>query len=163
MGAPLTVPRHELTIDDYYKMVEVGILRENSRVELIEGELIEMAPIGGPHMRLVNKVNAILVREVGDKAIVSPQNPVLLPNKNAPQPDFALLRTDYAGVLPTAADVLLVIEISDTTLTYDRDTKLAIYAAHGIPEAWLFDVGNESLTIHLDPSPQGYRRVITPN
>jgi Uma2 family endonuclease len=155
MGAPLTVPRHELTIGDYYKMVEVGILREDSRVELIEGELIEMAPIGVGHIWVLNNLTAILVPQLVGKAILSPQNPVLIPNKNVPQPDIALLRLDCVGKLPSAADVLLVIEVSDTTLTYDRDTKFPIYARHGIPEAWLFDVQSQSLTIHLDPGPQG--------
>jgi Uma2 family endonuclease len=162
MGAPLTVPRHQLSISDYYKMVEVGILREDSRVELIEGELIEMAPIGGKHLWSVNALVAIFARQVGNKAIVSPQNPVVFPDKNAPQPDIALLRPDYAGELPTASDVLLVIEIADTTLIYDRDTKIPLYARHGIPEAWLFDIQRQSLSIYLHPAAGGYQRLLSP-
>jgi Uma2 family endonuclease len=162
MGAPFTVPRHQLSISDFYKMVEVGILREDSRIELIEGELIEMAPIGGSHMWVVNALVANLVRQVGDKAIVSPQNPFAMSDKNAPQPDLALLRPDYAGPLPTASDVLLVIEVADTTLIYDRDTKIPLYARYGIPEAWLFDVQRQSLSIYLEPSADGYRKQLSP-
>lgn len=163
MGAPFTVPRHKLSVDDYCKMGAVGILKEDSRIELIEGELIEMAPIGGKHMRAVNNLNRILVRQVGADAIVSPQNPVVVSDRNAPQPDLALLRPDYAGDLPTVPDILLVIEVADTTLAYDRGTKVPLYARHGIPEVWLFDVERQSVAIHLDPGPEGYRRVVTPD
>jgi Uma2 family endonuclease len=122
-----------------------------------------MAPIGGTHMWVVNALVATLVRQVGDQAIVSPQNAVAISDKNAPQPDLALLRPDYPGKLPTASDVLLVIEVADTTLVYDRDTKIPLYARYGIPEAWLIDVHSRSLSIYLEPSANGYRRRLNPS
>jgi Uma2 family endonuclease len=165
MGAPLTVPRRLLTVDQYHKMGEAGVLGEDDRVELIEGELIEMAAIGSRHMAKVNRLARLLIRAVGDQAIVSVQNPISLPPHNEPEPDIVLLRPrsdDYAAQLPSAQDVLLVIEIADTTMAYDRDVKLSIYARHGIPEVWLVDVQSESVSVYLDPSANGYRTLLTP-
>jgi Uma2 family endonuclease len=164
MGAPLTVPRRLLTVDQYHKMGEAGVLGEDDRVELIDGELIEMAAIGSKHMARVNRLSRLLTRAVGDRAIVSVQNPISLPPHNEPQPDIALLRPrsdDYAAQLPSAQDVLLVIEVADTTLAYDRDVKLGIYARHAIPEVWLADAQDETVSIYLDPSATGYRRLLT--
>jgi Uma2 family endonuclease len=164
MGAPLTIPRRALTVDEYHKMGEAGVLKENDRVELIEGELIKMAPIGGRHLQLVNIVSHIFHLAVGDKAVVSTQNPILLPPHNEPQPDIVLLAPElrYRQVVPTLQDILLVIEIADTTLIYDRDTKIPIYARHGIAEAWLLDAENKKTFIFLDPGPQGYRQMKSP-
>jgi Uma2 family endonuclease len=132
MSAVFTPTRHKLSVDDYHKLGEAGILDEDSRVELIEGELIDMAPIGPPHMMAVNRLNRLLVRAVGDLGIVSIQNPITLPPHSEPQPDIAVLRPgiDKRGAgLPGPADVLLLIEVADTTLAYDRGTKLQLYAA----------------------------------
>jgi Uma2 family endonuclease len=165
MGAPATIPRRKLSLTDYHRMGEAGILRENDRIELIQGELIEMAPIGSRHMATVTRLTHALIAAVGSNAIVSTQNPIALPPDSEPQPDIALLepRTDYyASSLPGPADVLLLIEVADTTLGYDRDVKLPLYAQHGIAEVWIFDVQGGSLSIHRDPSPQGYQRIVTP-
>lgn len=163
MGAPLTVPRRGLTVDEFDRMGEVGIFNEDDRIELIDGELIQMAPIGGPHMRLVNVLTTILVRLAGDDAVVSPQNPIRLPPRNEPQPDITLLAPHMrrSATVPTAQDILLVIEIADSTLAYDRDTKMTLYARHGIAEAWLFDIGSRRLLVFRDPSPEGYRSLLT--
>jgi Uma2 family endonuclease len=164
MGAPFNIPRRALTVDEYHKMGEAGVLKEDDRVELIEGELIKMAPIGGRHLQLVNLITGILVFAVEDKAVVSTQNPILLPPYNEPQPDIVLLAPEvkYRQAVPTVEDILLVIEIADTTLVYDRDTKIPIYARHGIPEAWVLDAANERTFIFLQPGPQGYRQILSP-
>jgi Uma2 family endonuclease len=164
MGAPLTVPRRLITVDQFHRMGEAGIFHENEHIELIEGELIQMAPIGGHHLQLVNVLTRLLDRQVADEGVVSPQNPISLPPDNEPQPDIAILRPANLRrrVVPTAQDVLLVVEVSVTTLEYDRDVKIPIYARHPIPEAWLVDAQSESVSIYLDPSPKGYRRLLTP-
>lgn len=165
MGAPATIPRRKLSLTDYHRMGEAGILREDDRIELIQGELIETAPIGSRHMATVNRLTHALIAAAGSNAIVSTQNPIALPPDSEPQPDIALLkpRTDYyAGSLPGPADVLLLIEVADTTLAYDRDVKLPLYAQHGIPEVWILDVQAGLLSIHRDPSPQRYERVLSP-
>lgn len=165
MGAPLTVPRRLLNIAEFHRIGEAGVLREDDRIELIEGEMIEMAPIGSRHLAKVNRLARLLSSEIGELAIVSVQNPIALPPHNEPQPDIALLKPradDYESALPTADDVLLVVEIADTTLSYDRDAKLPIYARYGIPEVWLVDITGQQLTIHREPGPKGYNRVLTP-
>ena len=165
MGAPLSIPRRLLTVDEYHAIGTAGVLKEDDRIELIEGELIEMAPIGSRHVAKVNWLARLLSQHVGDHAIVSVQNPVALPPHSEPQPDIALLkpRADYyEGKLPGPEDILLVIEVSDTTLAYDRDSKMPIYARHGIVEAWLVDIQTQTVSIYLDPGKNGYQRLVTP-
>ena len=165
MGAPLTIPRRLLTLDEYHTIGAAGVLKEDDRIELIEGEMIEMAPIGSRHLAKVNRLARLLSQCVGNQAIISVQNPIALPPHNEPQPDLALLKPradDYEGKLPGADDILLVIEVADTTLAYDRDAKMPIYARHGIAEAWLVDIQGRSLAILLEPGEKGYRRLLTP-
>jgi Uma2 family endonuclease len=165
MGALDTIQRRKLTVDDFHRMGEAGILGEDDRIELIDGEMIEMAPIGSQHLGMVNRLVRLLNSAVRDTALLSPQNPVALPPLNEPQPDIALLKPrldDYAGSAPVAADVFLLIEVADTTLAYDRDIKIPLYARHGVPEVWLFDLQGRSLSVHRDPGPNGYRQVLTP-
>ena len=160
MSAVFIPKRYKLSIEDYHKLGEVGILDEDSRVELIEGDLIEMAPIGVPHMRCVNRLNRMLVAAVGEAAIVSTQNPVTLPPRSEPQPDFALLKpsAENAGRVPHPEDVLLVVEVADTTLAYDRRTKLPLYAKSGIVEVWIVDVNAETIEAYRVPGEAGYAR-----
>ena len=165
MGAPLTLSRHKLYIDDYHRMGHAGILREDSRVELVEGELIDMAPIGSLHLSVVTKLSMLLARQVGDFALVSTQNPLSLPPDSEPQPDIALLkpRADwYSNALPGAQDVLLLIEVGDSSAEYDREIKIPLYARHVIPEAWLIDLRARTLHIYREPHDAGYRRVLQP-
>ncbi len=130
------VTRRRFTVHEYHRMAEAGILHEDDRVELIEGELIEMAAIGTRHFTCVNGLARFLVQNVGDEAIVSVQNPVRLDEYGEPQPDLAVIRPrDYRGSLPTPEDVMLLIEVSDTTLANDRDVKLPMYARKEIREA----------------------------
>ena len=144
-------------------MAEAGILDEDSRVELIEGEIIDMAPIGEAHAGGVNRLNYFLIRMAGDRAVVSVQNPVRLDQRNEPQPDFALLayRADfYSTVKPTPADVLLLIEVADTTLRFDRTIKLPLYARHGIRELWIIDVVGQRVEVCRDPQGDRYASVL---
>jgi Uma2 family endonuclease len=163
MGAPATVPRRKLSLSEFHRMGDAAILRENDRVELIQGELIEMAPIGSRHAGKVNRLSNFLSRAVGSRAIVATQNPIMLPPDSELQPDVALLkpRADYyESSLPGPADVFLIIEVADATLAYDRDVKIPLYAQHAIPEIWLVDVQSGSLSIYRDPSPRGFQQVL---
>ena len=165
MGAPLTIPRRLLTLDEYHTMGAAGVLKEDDRIELIEGEMIEMAPIGSRHLAKVNRLARLLAQCVGDQAIISVQNPIALPPHNEPQPDLALLKPradDYEGQLPGVDDILLVIEVADTTLAYDRDAKMPIYARHGIIETWLVDIQAQTVSIYQEPGKNSYRRLLAP-
>ncbi len=147
-------PRHRWTVAEYHRMGEVGLLNEDSRVELIDGEIIEMAPIGSFHGGNVNRFIRLFSKVVGDKAIVAAQNPVVLSGYAEPQPDLAILRwraDDYEQSNPHPEDVLLLIEVSDSTLRYDRDVKIPLYANHGIPEVWLLDIQQKQLEIYREP------------
>ena len=154
------VTRRLFTADEFHKMAEAGILHEDDRIELIEGELIEMAAIGARHFTCVNTLNRFLVQSVGDEGIVSVQNPVKLSENLEPQPDLAVLQTrDYRDSLPGPEDVLLLFEVSDTTLKYDREVKLPLYARSGVREAWIVDLQDGSVERHTEPSATGYRLV----
>jgi len=153
------IRRHRYTVADYYRMAEVGILAPDARVELIDGEVIEMPPIGAPHASTVTEVQRTLERAVGDAAIVRVQNPIHLGRHDEPQPDLALVTppaSKYRLRHPRPGDVLLLIEVADTTLRFDRDVKLGRYARVGIPEVWLLDVKARTLQRFRESSPTGY-------
>ena len=155
---PMEVKRWRFTVHDYHRMGEAGILHEDDRVELIEGELVEMAAIGTRHFTCVNGLTRLLVRTMGDDAIVSVQNPVRLNEYNEPQPDLTVIRPrDYRISLPVPEDVLLLIEVSDTTLSYDRNVKLPLYARAGIREVWIVNLPGGTIERHTDASEVGYR------
>jgi Uma2 family endonuclease len=165
MGALENIQRRKLSVDEFNRLGAAGVLGEDDRVELIDGEMIEMAPIGTRHLSKVNRLSRMLSLAVAQDAIVSTQNPIALPPRNELQADIALLRPrvdDYEATLPAASDVLLVIEIADTTVAYDREVKIPIYAQHGIVEVWLLDIQGGSLSVHRDPSLQGNQRVFVP-
>jgi len=150
--------RHRYTVEDYERMGAAGILGEDDRVELIEGEIIDMPPIGSPHGGSVNRIAQKLTLAVGDRAIVAVQNPIRLDDFSEPQPDIALLkpREDfYAARHPTPDDVLMLIEVAETSIRYDRDKKLPLYARAGIPEVWLVDIKAGRITRYRDPSDTG--------
>ncbi len=155
-------PRHRWTVADYHKMGETGVLARDARVELVEGEIIEMAPIGSGHAGRVKRLNDLLSSRLHGKAIVSVQDPVVLGDRSELQPDIAVLRWRadyYASAHPQPADVLLVIEVADTTVRYDREVKIPLYARHGIPEAWLLDLPGRRLEVYRSPHSGGYARV----
>jgi len=155
-----TAPRrHPITVSDYLRMGEVGILGPDLRIELIEGEIVDMSPIGLAHSSRVSRLNRLLSLAVGDRALVWPQNPVILGDRSAPEPDLALLRWRddyYAETQPGPDDILLIVEVSDTSLAYDRDTKLPLYARFQIPEVWILDIQGGHLEIHLEPDAGRY-------
>lgn len=151
--------RHRITVDEYYRMAEVGLLAPDARVELIEGEIIDMAPIGVDHGSVVDKLTRLFVTTVGERAIVRIQGAIRLDRSSEPQPDLALLvpRADfYRRAQPSPADLLLVIEVSDSTLRYDRDMKVPLYARHGIPEVWIVDLQNGELRFYRSPADGRY-------
>jgi Uma2 family endonuclease len=141
-------------------MGEAGILREDERVELIEGDVVQMNPIESRHAACVKVLTRLLGRSLGDDLLLDVQNPVRLDDGMEPQPDLAMVWSrDYRESLPGPEDVLLAIEVSDTTLAYDRNVKLPLYARAGIREAWIVDLPNQTVERHNDPSEQGYRRM----
>lgn len=167
MGAidhPPLLKRHRLTVADYYRMGEAGIFAPDARVELIEGEIIDMAPIGTRHGSTVKRLNALLVAAVGSRAIVSVQDPLRLDDLSEPEPDLMLLqaRADfYAGAHPTAADVLLLIEVADTSARYDCEIKLPLYARHGVPEVWIVDLEARLVRFYRQPAGDAYVQATT--
>jgi Uma2 family endonuclease len=151
--------RHRLSVADYYRMAEVGILAPDARVELIDGEIIDMAPIGSRHNATVNRLAEILKRAAGDAVIVQAQGSISLGAFSEPEPDIALLRRRgdfYWSAQPGAADILLIVEVAGSSLAYDRDVKLPLYARHGIPEVWLIDIETQRLKRYRRPSRSGY-------
>jgi Uma2 family endonuclease len=139
-------------------MAEVGILTEDDPVELIDGEIIEMTAIGARHVACVRRLNRLLMRRLGDDIVIDIQSPVRLGEHTEPEPDVVVARAgDYSDNLPTAHDVLLLIEVADTSLGYDRGTKLPLYARAGIPEYWLVDLQGEEIERHTNPVEGRYR------
>jgi Uma2 family endonuclease len=168
MHSPTTdLPRrHSLTVEDYYRMAEVGILGPDDRVELIDGEIIDMPPAGQLHAGTVTQLHYLLQRAVGERAIVFDEKPTILGRYSAPQPDLALLepRADfYKSGPPRPADILLIVEVADTSLRYDRDVKSGLYARHAIPEFWLIDVRGKRLTRYRDAASNVYARIDEPD
>lgn len=154
--------RHRLSAIDYRRMGEVGILPPGARVELIDGEIIDMAPIGSRHSAVVLQMARLFQRAVGDAALVAVQSPIALGDLSEPQPDIALLapRDDfYRSAHPRAEDIFLVVEIADPSLRYDREIKVPLYARHGITEAWLVDLENDELMRYATGGPDKYRTV----
>ncbi len=154
-------PRRRLTVDEYHRMGEAGILTEDDRVELIEGELVAMAPIGSEHIATSNALNRLLVLAVGDQGIVSVGNPVRLTRYSEPQPDFSVLkpRDGYRTMLPRPEDTMLAVEVANTSLDYDRKVKLALYARSGIPEVWIVNLTAGEVEVYRSPVADSYTSV----
>jgi Uma2 family endonuclease len=156
--------RRQFTVREYYRMAKAGILTDDDRVELVEGEIIQMPPIGGPHASRVDRIAQLFFVAIGIAAQIRVQNPLRLSDRSEPVPDVMLLvpKADfYASGHPMPGDVLLLIEVSDTTLGYDLRTKVPLYARNAIPEAWVLDLGGDVLRMHREPSPAGYKVVFT--
>jgi Uma2 family endonuclease len=155
----LEVTRRRFTVKEYHQMADAGILTEDDRIELIEGEIIEMSPIGPVHSGDVDRLAELFFRTFADVAQVRVQNPIVLSDDTEPQPDVTLLRRRpdyYTSGLPGPDDVFLVVEIADTSLAYDRRVKMALYAGSGIVEYWLIDLNSETVAVYRDPGPEGY-------
>ena len=162
MGTPMESwpRRHRITVDEYYRMAEIGVLAPDARVELIEGEIVDVAPRDSVHGSIVDQLTWLLTQAVGRLAIVRVQGAVRLSPITEPQPDVALLkpRADfYRHQQPFGTDTLLVIEVSDSTLRYDREVKAALYARYGAPELWIVDVRHSQLLACRSPVDGEYR------
>jgi Uma2 family endonuclease len=162
MAVELAATRRRFTRKEYYRMAEAGILREDDRVELIKGEIIEMSPIGRRHKAFVLNLTQLLVGRLAERALVNVQSGIVLSDDSEPEPDIAVLRrrdVPYKEREAHADDVLLLIEVADSSLAYDRSTKLRLYAEAGIPEYWVVDCGAETVEVHRGPEAYGYREV----
>lgn len=149
----------------YHRIIAANIFTEDEHIELINGELRLMPPINADHAGKNKRLNRLFSRLVQDRAIIAVQDPLTLPENSEPEPDLMLLRPRdnfYEQTHPTPEDTLLVVEIADTSLRYDRTIKVPLYAAHGIPELWLLNLKNRSLEIYRDPGPNGYRQLLLP-
>jgi Uma2 family endonuclease len=165
VASPSTaVTRHLFTVEQYHEMIEHGIFREDEPIELIRGEIIKKLPIGNPNAATVNRLNRLLSKRIQDDAMLSIQNPVWL-GDSEPEPDVAILiyREDlYASRRPSAEDVLLLIEVADSSLAYDREIKGAVYAEAGICEYWIVNLNQATVEVYLDPQADGrFATVVT--
>ncbi|NMG07555.1 Uma2 family endonuclease [Brasilonema sp. UFV-L1] len=154
--------RRKFTVEQYHKMAEFGILREDEQVELIRGEIIEMSPIGTKHAACVNRLVNLLIQRLGKRIILAPQNPVILSDNSEPQPDVTLLqpREDfYENAHPQPNDIFLIIEVADTTVKYDREVKIPLYAEDKITEVWLVDINEQCVEVFSEPTADGYQNV----
>ena len=152
----ITADRFLLTTDDYRAMAEAGILRPDDRVELIDGQIRPMSPIGASHLFCVNRLTKRFVEHVSEEVEVSVQNPVQLDPHQEPEPDVALLRAAGEPRVPSAADALLVVEVADTTYAYDRETKLPRYAEAGVPRVWIVNLPERRLEAYTHPAGDRY-------
>jgi len=158
MAAPIV--HRTFTAAEYERMIEIGILSEDERIELLGGEICAMSPIGVRHAYTVRTLTNLFVKHVGHAAIIDVQNPIRLDDDSMPLPDIAVLHPrNYSSALPTPADVLLLIEVADSSLAYDRGMKFPRYAAAGIPEAWLVDLTAEIVERHTEPRDGLYRQI----
>jgi Uma2 family endonuclease len=162
MAVEVAVAKRRLTREEYHRMAKVGILKPTDRVELIRGEIVEMSPPGRRHVAFVNNLNQLLVMRLAGRAIVSVQNPVALADDTEPQPDLAVVRrraVPYKEAEIATDDVLLLIEVAERSLAYDRSTKLRLYAEAGVTEYWVVDGAAERIEVHRTPEAGGYRDV----
>ncbi len=159
----MVVKTRRFTVDDYHRMIDAGILGKDDRVELLDGEIIEMSPIGREHASTVDRLNHLLVRLFGATHQVRVQGPVELDARSEPQPDLALLeaREDfYRTGHPTPLQTALLIEVALSSLAYDRDVKAPYYAKRKIRELWIVDLTADALLVFRDPEDDGYRSVV---
>ncbi|MDX2168439.1 MAG: Uma2 family endonuclease [Deltaproteobacteria bacterium] len=154
------VQRRRFTVDEYHRMGEAGVFGPEDRVELLDGEVIEMSPIGSEHAGCVNALSSIFSERLRRRTIVAVQNPFLLSNYSEPEPDLCLLRPRadfYRRSHPQPGDVLLVVEVASSSLGYDRGRKRPAYASAGVPELWIVDLAGEAVLVHRRPSGRTYR------
>jgi Uma2 family endonuclease len=155
------VPAKRFTVDEFQRMADV--FEEDDRLELLDGEIIQMNPVGRRHVAMVNRLTRVFARVLGDRALISVQNPLVLDPVGQPQPDLVLLRPrddDYEAGLPTGADAFLVVEVADTTLSYDTTRKARAYARGGVPVVWVVALGRtparDRMLVLAGPTPEGY-------
>lgn len=156
-----TTMRRPFTVTEYERMGTSGIITEQERTELIAGEIITMSPIGPRHAQCVNRLNRLLSAQMPDDAILSVQNPIRLSDRHEPQPDLVVQRDLNYTTTPTAADVLLLIEVSDSTLAFDQEVKMPLYAAAGIAEVWVIDLAAVRVVRYTEPRGGIYQHVVS--
>jgi len=164
MTAVFAFPRRRFTVDQYERMVEAGVIRPDERVELLDGEVVEMPPIGPPHASRIDRCTIYLGRALGGEVGIRVQSPLRLSDLSMPEPDLTILRWRddfYEAAHPTVADVLLLVEVGVTSARFDREVKLPLYAAASVVEVWLLDVGAGAISVFGDPGPQGYQTLAT--
>jgi hypothetical protein len=157
--AKVEVPRQHFTWEEYPGMVETRVLGPDDRVELIEGEIVQRSPIGLRHSLCVAALVDQLVRTVGDRALLWSPNPIRLSPHTMPEPDVVFVQrplSRYSQGHPVTADVMLLVEVADTSYRYDRYVKLPLYARAGLPEAWIIDLNHDAVEVFRTPSPTGY-------
>lgn len=162
--ATVNPTKHLTNINEWRRLGEANIFPPESRLELINGEILEMAPIGFNHSGHLNRLNSLLTRLIPDDVISSVQNPLQLGDLSEPEPDFMLLKPNadfYSSRHPNANDVLLLIEVADSSLTFDQNQKLRLYALHGIPEYWLLNLNDECLEVYRKPNGEVYAEKTT--
>ncbi|MGH8552373.1 MAG: Uma2 family endonuclease [Methylococcales bacterium] len=162
--ATATVRKHRVDIAEWRRLGEANIFPENIRVELIDGEIFEMPPIGSNHGSHVKRLNRLFASLIHDRAIIAVQDPVQLGRYSEPQPDFMLLRPAadfYSDQHPGPDDVLLLIEVADNSIQFDRRKKLTLYASHHIPEYWLLNLNENRLEVYREPRDKAYGRKMT--
>lgn len=153
------VRTRRFSVDEFNRVGEQGFFNDESRVELIEGEIIEMGPIGPSHAGTPIRLVRVFLKRLGERAVISPQNPAVMDERNEPLPDLVVARPrwdDYSRSAPRAEDLLLVVEVSDSTVGHDT-RKMGIYARNGVPESWMVQVKDATVGVFSEPSPTGYR------
>jgi Uma2 family endonuclease len=156
------VLRKLFTVEQYHRMHEVGVLTDTDRVELIRGEIIQMSPIGTKHAACVMRLIDLFSQALGQRVLTNVQNPLKLANDSEPQPDVCLLKRKddyYASAHPTPADVYLVIEVADTTIDFDRTSKMPLYAESGIIELWLVNLNDQCIEVYREPQADRYENI----
>ncbi len=155
----ITTGRRSLTSAEYIQLIEQGVLTEGDRVELIEGEVVEKMTVGHRHVGRVSRLTHLFLGRLGDRVMVSAQSPVLLTDVSMPEPDLVVLRARddfYETSYATPDDILLVIEVADSSLAFDRLRKARLYAAAAVAEYWLINLRDDVLEVYRQPTPQGY-------
>ena len=163
MSTATAIQHHLLSVSDYYRMAQAGILTEDEHVELINGELFDMAPIGSFHADFIDRLARLFFKQADDSVRVRIQNPIHLSDFAEPEPDIALVKdNNYRQQHPSAKDVLLLVEVADTSLHYDLTIKLPLYAKHQIPEVWVCNLKEKRLDIYQQPDNDYYRLHLRP-
>lgn len=158
----IALPTRKFTVEEYHKMAEVGLFHNGDRLELIKGEIIEMSPVGFKHASCVKKLNYLFSERLGDKVIIGVQDPIKLKDNSEPQPDLVLLkpRADfYSTQHPQPEDILLLIEVADSSIDYDRNVKIPLYAENKIQEVWLVNLNQYCLEVYQKPYQNYYQNM----
>jgi Uma2 family endonuclease len=159
--SPPILSRYRFSIADYRRMAELGFFPQGARIELLNGEIVEMSPINSKHASMVDRLAELLVLQLHGRALIKVQNPIALDELSEPEPDLAIVRRRddfYKNAHPSPQDILFLIEVSDTSLAKDRQVKLPLYAAAGVAETWIVDLEGEQVEVYTEPGPDGYAR-----